>query len=562
MTLARSLLRSSWRILSCAVAAGLVSGLSAAALIALLHTALEQRSAHGGPLVLAFVGLALLSVFCKGISETILTRLGQRTIGDMRRGLGRGILEAPLRELEVLGQHRLLAALNDDALAIAQAYVLVPHVCVGVATVLGCVAYVGLIAPAALVVLLGALALGIALFRLHEGLARASFQRSRETSDTLFRHFRALTLGVKELKLNRSRREAFLLDSLGRSLSHYEREFVAGMNQYSIATGWGSLLFHAALGVTVFVLPTAGGLSGAAAAGATLALLYAMGPVAQLVEIAPVLSRALVAARKLDALGLTLRSTPEKRSERESFAPWRQIELRSVAHSYYGEQNEASFRFGPLDLQFEPGEIVLLAGGNGSGKTTLALLLLGLYVPESGAICVDGVAVDAQNRERYRQLFSATFAEFHVFEEQLGLTDAAMAERARRFIQLLKLERRVTIENGALRSSGLSTGQRKRVALLAALLEDRSFYLFDEWAADQDPEFRKIFYREFLPELRRQGKTALVISHDEQYFDVADRCLRMERGVLTELPAAVWRAARADIATHVPGLEPALVRST
>jgi putative pyoverdin transport system ATP-binding/permease protein len=559
-----ALLRGSRAIVACAIVAGLTSGLGGAAVIALVHEATSGTAANGR-LASRFVALALLGVVSKGISEVLLTRIGQRVIADVRRRLGRGIVEAPLRRIEALGAHRLLAALNDDAAAITQACVQLPHILVSAATVIGCLLYLVWIAPAAFAVVLGALALGVALFRLHERRALGIFARVRETSDTLFRHFRALTAGIKELKVNRARREGFLADSLGRSLSRYERDFVAGMTQYSFAMGWGTLLFYAALGLTVFLAPVAAGLSAPVVAGATLTILYLMGPVAQLVEAAPPMSRAVVALRKLDDLGLALAASPGAPGSPAAAAlasPWQRIELSGITHSYVREYEEESFRLGPIELAFRPGEIVFLVGGNGSGKTTLAMVLLGLYAPESGAIRVDGVPVDDHNRDQYRQLFSAVFADCHVFDEQLGLGDALVRECAGRYLARLKLDRRVAIDGGELRTTGLSTGQRKRLALLAALLEDRPFCVFDEWAADQDPEFRRIFYREILPELRASGKTVLVISHDEQYFGVADRCLRMDFGVLTELARRPAQAVSPVSAAVALDNAPALARST
>ena len=87
--------------------------------------------------------------------------------------------------------------------------------------------------------------------------------------------------------------------------------------------------------------------------------------------------------------------------------------------------------------------------------------------------------------------------------------------------------------------------QPKRLALLVAYLEDRPVYVFDEWASDQDPTYKDVFYRQLLPELRARGKAVVVITHDDHYFSVADRCLRLERGKLVS-PEDVAREARAS----------------
>jgi putative pyoverdin transport system ATP-binding/permease protein len=529
------LLRRSWRLFALAMAAGVVGGLASAGVIAMIQTAVG--GGFGAASVAAFAGLAVLSVVSKGLSETLLTRLGQHAVADLRVQLSRRILDAPLRRLEELGGHRLLATLNDDTSVISQAYVALPLVCVQAATALGCLVYLGWLSRWALAAVAAAMVVGTALFKAHEARAVRSFARAREVGDALFRHFRSLTAGVKELKLNRRQGEAFLADSLGRSVAEYRRNYVAGSALYSMALGWGSLLFYGVLGVTAFVLPGVAGLSPAEVGGATLALLYLMTSFGHVVETMPAVGRAGVALKKVGELGFSLAPEGEPAIVARP-AGWKSVELVGVTHRYYREQEEASFRLGPVDLSFRPGEIVFLVGGNGSGKTTLAKLLLGLYSPESGEIRLDGERIDEAGRERYRQLFSAVFADFHVFEELLGLDDPELAERAEYYLSRLQLGHRVRVEAGALRAGGLSQGQQKRLALLAASLDDRPFYVFDEWASDQDPQFRKVFYTELLPELRARGKTALVITHDDQYFATADRCLRIDFGCLTESATA------------------------
>jgi putative ATP-binding cassette transporter len=204
--------------------------------------------------------------------------------------------------------------------------------------------------------------------------------------------------------------------------------------------------------------------------------------------------------------------------------------LRQVTHAYHTEQEENGFTLGPIDLTLRPGELVFIVGGNGSGKSTLAKLITGLYIPETGVIELDGQIVEAHNREWYRQHFSVIFADFYLFERLLGLDSSDLDGRAEDYLQRLHLDHKVRITDGHLSTIRLSQGQRKRLTLLTAYLEDRPIYLFDEWAADQDPVFKDLFYREFLPELRDRGKTVLVISHDDHYFHLCDRLIKLDYG--------------------------------
>ncbi len=134
------------------------------------------------------------------------------------------------------------------------------------------------------------------------------------------------------------------------------------------------------------------------------------------------------------------------------------------------------------------------------------------------------------NRDWYRQHFSVVFYNFYLFERLLGLVHSNLDSRVYDYLVQLQLDHKVRVQGGILSTTALSQGQRKRLALLTAYLEDRPIYLFDEWASDQDPLFKKIFYTQLLPELKHRGKTVLVISHDDRYFHLADRIVKLDYG--------------------------------
>jgi putative ATP-binding cassette transporter len=217
------------------------------------------------------------------------------------------------------------------------------------------------------------------------------------------------------------------------------------------------------------------------------------------------------------------------------------VELVDVTHTYHREGEPGGFMLGPINLTLEPGELLFITGGNGSGKTTLAKLLLSLYIPEEGEIYLDGKVVTNETREKYRQLFSVVFSDFHLFESLFGLDSIYLDANARKYLAQLQLDHKVKVEDGVLSTVDLSQGQRKRLALLTAYLEDRPIYLFDEWAADQDPLFKEIFYHQLLPELKARGKALIVISHDDRYYHVADRVIKLDSGKLQ--PGEVLAAA-------------------
>ncbi|MGH7330558.1 MAG: ATP-binding cassette domain-containing protein, partial [Polyangiaceae bacterium] len=208
---------------------------------------------------------------------------------------------------------------------------------------------------------------------------------------------------------------------------------------------------------------------------------------------------------------------------------WATLELRGVIHAFRSEDGRP-FSLGPIDLTFKPGEVVYVMGGNGSGKTTLIKLLLSLYTPEAGEILVDGRAVAAEDVAGYRERFAAVLADYRVFEELYGVASTTRDADARALLERLSLADRVQVREGAWSTRDLSEGQRARLALVAALLRDRSIYVFDEWAAHQDPEFKSVFYESILPELKARGKTVVAVTHDDRFAHLADRIVRLEEG--------------------------------
>ena len=210
-------------------------------------------------------------------------------------------------------------------------------------------------------------------------------------------------------------------------------------------------------------------------------------------------------------------------------ATLKSLELNQVFYEFPSVDNLAPFKLGPINIKIKQGDIVFIVGENGGGKTTLIKLLLGLYVPQQGQIMLDGKTVTAQYMDDYRQLFTTIFSDFYLFDELLN-AEQDLPQQANKYLKKMKIDHKVTIKDGAFTTTDLSTGQRKRLALINAWLEERPVLVFDEWAADQDPSFRRIFYTQLLPDLKKLGKTIIVISHDDRYFNIADQLVRMENG--------------------------------
>jgi len=287
--------------------------------------------------------------------------------------------------------------------------------------------------------------------------------------------------------------------------------------------------------------------------GYSILLIYMIGPLRSINGALRALNEAGVVLARVQELGIRLEAA-RSRSARLG-APrqpvigkhWHRLELNNVSHSYRGDPGAEEFTIGPINLAFERGEIVFIIGGNGSGKTTLAKLLTGLYVPGSGDRRVDGRPVSPADAEWYRRQFAAIFSDFFLFEDLIGTDDPSTEARANQLLIRLKIAHKVQIRDHALSTTALSLGERKRIALAIACLQDRPVYIFDEWGAEQDPAFKDVFYREILTELRAGGKLVIAISHDDRYFDLADKIVSLERGappVVRDMRSAARNDAR------------------
>jgi putative pyoverdin transport system ATP-binding/permease protein len=200
-----------------------------------------------------------------------------------------------------------------------------------------------------------------------------------------------------------------------------------------------------------------------------------------------------------------------------------------LSFTYTNADGTPGYRVGPLTAGITAGEILFIQGGNGSGKSTFLRLLTGLYYPQSGDLLVDGKPLQLAQYQRYRSMFSVIFTDFHLFDRLYGLGEVDEGQ-VEDLLAQMELSDKTSLESGRFTRLNLSTGQRKRLALISALLENKQVIVFDEWAADQDPGFRRYFYEVVLRDLKKQGKTIIAATHDDRFFGVADRVWKMEYG--------------------------------
>lgn len=339
--------------------------------------------------------------------------------------------------------------------------------------------------------------------------------------------------GSKEMRQNRKLSDS-VMNSYGVLSSQSEQLMIESGNHVAMIMLLFSALQYSMLGLVVFVLPALIPQDNLIIFQLIPTILFCIGPVAKIVGQLPMFIRAEAGLKTISSINsdLIVKRDVTNSREREptpSFLEFQSIEYSKIIYHYPDADSDQTFTSGPWSLNVKPGEIIFLIGGNGSGKSTALHLITGLYHFDAGEIFVDGKKLNDTSRGNFRELFSAIFSDFHLFDRLYGYEDLD-EYKVNQLISEMQLSGKVKYENGQFSELNLSTGQRKRLALIVALLEDRPIYIFDEWSAEQDIHFRAVYYEEILPKLRSQGKTVIAVTHDERYWGVADRIIKFDLG--------------------------------
>jgi putative ATP-binding cassette transporter len=527
------LLKPFWPHLLATGVMGVVGGVSVAGLLAVVNRGLYASSDDVWTFVGAFSGLCALILIGTIGADICTNYVGQKIIGALRKSLAAKILTAPIDQLERYRTHRLIPVLTHDVDTISDFAFYLSTFFVSLVIAIGCMVYLAMLSWPLFLITAAVVILGAAI----QGFARArgvkGFLAARASEDVLHKHYKSIAEGAKELRLNRQRRHRVHSDQLQKEIDKITDVQIRSINLFVSARAFGTVLLFVVIGVALLLRPMLFPDSPASvSSGFVLVMLFMRGPIEQIIGALPAVGRAQVAIARIAELSDQF-STPEPglldAGAQEAGGEFKTVELRGASYAFEPTSGKAAFVLGPVDFEVRRGEIVFIVGENGSGKTTLIKLLLGLYVPTSGGVYRDGREVTAESRDAFRQLFTTIFTDYYLFDD-LMQGEKHVPEVANRYLERLEVADKVMVENGTFSTLDLSTGQRKRLALLNAWLEGRPILVFDEWAADQDPAFRHIFYTELLPELQRLGKTIVVISHDDRYFSAADRIVRLRGG--------------------------------
>jgi len=525
-------------------AAALGSSLATVVVLALVNRAAQEIAESGidevdWPLALVFVGALALYVLAELYLLARIAAHVERCIDAARMRLVEQLRKIDLEALEGLGQSRLFEAITQSTHVISQnsQYIAIAFRSAILAVVL--FAYVLYVSRVAFLLVVAVVVIAGAMYHRKGRELLQSHAAAMEQDKRLFERVTDQLDGWKEVRMLRARRDALARDFDETAATTARLRIVAqekGFEQYI----FGQVAFYLLLGVVVFVVPTYSDVFADDLVQIATAVLFLVAPIGLVIQASTVLAAAEAAAARILTTDAELAALAESAAGGSAAAPpadFAEIRLQGIEYGYPAASDEHPFHLGPLDLEVRKGEIVFVSGGNGSGKSTLVKILTGLYQPQAGRLEVDGRQIGPANVDSYRGLIAAVLSDFHLFRRLHGL-EALAPERVERELRYFELEGIVGLGEEGFTSIDLSAGQRKRLALAVALLEGRPLLVLDEWAADQDPQFRRRFYREMLPELRARGLTILAVTHDDHYYDAADRRFHLAEGRLVEVVEA------------------------
>ncbi len=471
-------------------------------------------------------------LLARTVSQIILIRVSMDVTTDLRVQIYNRISKSTIDRLEQIGSSRLIATITTDVARIVGGARVLPDLLMNLAIIIGMLGFLSILNYEVFWFVLKAILIGGITYQIPVLLGNRYFERSRESVDALQESIRGLIYGAKELKLNKQKRESYFKDVL----LHHEYALLntdkTGHTIISAATNYGDLISFFVIGIVSFIFINYQSITSEELIGTIMALLYITTPIAVVLSFAPDVIMAKISLKTVNRL-LEELPAEEVEDEIQLIPDWQTISFRNVSFQHEPDDND-DFELGPIDFEIEKNKITFIVGGNGSGKSTLSKLVTLHYTASSGEIYFGDTQVTRETITTCRQSISAIFSDYYLFDRMLGNISVGKEDIISRYLHELGLDKKVTITDGHFSSTTLSDGQRRRLALLVAFLEDKEIYLFDEWAADQDPMFKEFFYHKVLPQLKSKGKAVVVISHDDRYFDVADKILVMESGQLVD----------------------------
>lgn len=518
-----------------------ISGISNAVLLAIINASAKSASYDNLNFrnMLMFSITIILFIYCqrfvlhetRALVETILARVRVR--------LANKIHKSKLLHLENIGQAEIYSRLTQETLVISNSAPIM-ILTIQSLVMLGFLAiYIAVLSRVAFLLLLVLLIMGVWIYLDNHKKIHEMLQKTNQSEMVFFNSIRDSLDGLKENKLNRQRTRG-LFSFIKNTSESVESQKIATAIKYENNYIFAQSFYNVLIGIVLFLLPRFSPTYTDVLTQLTAAILFMIGPIGILVGALQTYDQVNFSVSNLHRLEKELEKIIEIHQEHPQYnnhlqgtRSFNKIRLKNLEFAYKDSNGNDSFSIGPFTFDIQAGETLFIVGGNGSGKTTFLRVLCMLYYPNKGSISLDDIKIEPANMTDYRELFSAVFSDFHLFSRLFGMEDVNR-KRVEKLLKVMQLDHKTHFNGDRFSTLDLSTGQRKRLALLVSLLENKPIYIFDEWAADQDPEFRQYFYEVILKELKEEGKTIIAASHDDRFFHHADRVIKLDYGKISQ----------------------------
>lgn len=485
---------------------------------------------------LVFIFILCASLLVNALFQRRIIRLTNEILYQFEVSVLDKLRVARYESFEKLGPERVYTAINDTRVLaqIPQSFINAVNSFIIVCCAL---TYMFWISPAGGFAVITLMTL-LAFFYIYRNKKiEKNLNTLRDIQNDYHRYLRDLLMGFKEIRINSVRRENIFNQYLKKTLSNSLELGITSATRHMHNEMVGNYSWYVVLGMILFALPRLLSLNITQVTSFIVIVLFILGPVGMLTSLIPFYTRIKISLQRLGGLEDQINShIPESETDNTSPAQlpgnFEDISFRNVSYNYYDNKKQKLFTLGPLDIALNKGEVIFLTGGNGSGKSTFVNLLTGLYYPSEGHIHYNTEQIDINNVTAYTDKISAIFSNNHLFKENYDAFNLkSLNIQLKSYIDTMKLSAVVRFEEDRnFIDNNLSKGQQKRLALIYAFLEDKEVLVLDEWAAEQDPSFRKYFYTVVIPELKSKGKTIIAVTHDDAYYNVADRIIHFDYG--------------------------------
>jgi putative ATP-binding cassette transporter len=514
-----------------------ISGIANGLLLAIINKAAENVSNQTieNHLFMVYLTAFILYLYAQKYALSQAVTAIEQVIRKVRLRITHKIRSSELLFIENVGRAEMYTRLTQDSNLVSQSALILVFAAQSSIVLFFSLIYIALLSPISFLIVLMDIAIGLLFFFSISRELRHKLELAAQKEAEFFNSLNHVLDGFKEIKINQEKSNTLFNHIVDISTTTEQLKVDAGMQMMKVLS-FSQMAFYILLALLVFIMPLFGQAYPDMIFKLTSATLFIIGPMGTVVSSLPSFSRANVAISNIYQLESELdMAAPKVQTTAQSVLPqdFKTIRFKQATFHYHDKLGKPLFAVGPIDLTVNKGEILFIVGGNGSGKSTLLKMLISLYPPITGKLYLDEEEIDEFNSHEYRELFAIIFTDFHLFDKLYGLSNID-DKRMKALLRLMQLDKKTKYLQGKFTNINLSTGQKKRLAFIVAVLENKPIYIFDEWAADQDPQFRKYFYEVLLEDLRKQGKTIIAVTHDDKYFHTADRVLKMEYGQLIE----------------------------